>query len=852
MIGLAWRTVRGRAGGFVGAFIALFAASALITGCGILLQSGLASGASPERYAGAPLVVGAEQSLADPNVPSRPYGGQVRIPADLATTVAGAPGVGAAIGDVSFPVAPARDGILVDLGRVPALGHGWEATALGPFMITAGRAPAGDDEVVLDGGLAAALQLETGDRFTAALGAVPRDYRVVGVVEPRAGSRPRQLGAYFTQAEAGRLSGHPDQVDAIGVIPVPGTDLGALTAALTEVVRPAGARLFAGDERGTIEFHDIALARGNLVGIAGSFGGVALMVALFIVAGTLGLQVQQRRRELALLRAIAATPRQVQRLIGLESVLVAGLAALLGLLPGVLLGSILRDAFAVIDLIPADFQIVVGPVPILVAVGLCLGAARVAAWLSARRAARIRPVEALGEAVVQSPKLGLVRALAGALLLVVGLGLSMLPLIAGGDASTGAAAMSVIVLVIAVALLGPRLVAVAIRLTGRLIRRGSPVGGYLAAANTAANSRRLAAAITPLVLAIAIASVQLFSGSTRMAVAADQARAGLVADTVVSGPAGLSPRIADQLAAPPAVAAATPVVRTQLLGEYVLPGAKDPTRRAFGAQGVTPDRLSETVDLDVRTGSTDDLRGDTVALSQVGAEIFGATVGSRIRLYLGDGTPVDPIVVAIYGNGLGFGDLTLPRDQLLAHSPYGLGDLVLVTAAPGAEAELEATLQQLAAAHLGLTVLDRAEFTAASQGRSEQQGLATMILLIAVFGYIAIGVANTLVMATAERRREFALLRLVGAGKSQVTGMVRIEAGVVIMIAAVLGSAVAVPPLVGVSLGLSERADPIPAVDPLVYLAILGVTAVIAVLSMIIPARRVMRTRPIDAIGARE
>ena len=852
MIGLAWRTVRGRIGGFVGAFVALVAASALLTGCGILLQSGLDSGAPPERYAGAPLVIGADQTLADPNVPSRPYGGRVRIPADLVTAVAGVPGVGAAIGDVSFPVAPAQGGAIVDLGREPALGHGWDATALGPFALTVGVAPAGDDEVVLDRGLADALALGPGDRFTATLGAVPRDYRVVGVVEPQDGSRPRQLGAYFTRSEARRLGGHPDQVDAIGVIPHPGTDLGALTAALAAVVGPEGARVFSGDERGTIEFLDIALARGNLVGIAGSFGGIALMVAMFIVAGTLGLQVQQRRRELALLRAIAATPRQVQRLIGLESVLIAAPAALLGLIPGVLLGSVLRDAFAAIGLIPADFQLVVGPVPMIVAVVLCLGATRIAAGLSARRAARIRPIEALGEAAVQSPRLGLVRALAGVLLLLAGLALSMLPLLAGGDAATGAAAMSVIVLVIAMGLLGPRLAGVAIRLSGRLIRRGSPVGGYLAAANTAANSRRLAAAITPLVLAIAIASVQLFTGTTRMEVAADQARAGLVADAVVSGPAGLAPRIADQVAADPAVGTVTPVIRTQLLGEYVMPGAKNPSRRAFGAQGVTPDGLSETVDLDIRAGSTDDLRGDTVALSQVGAEIFGASVGSRVRLYLGDGTPVDPQVVAIYGNGLGFGEVTLPRDRLLAHSPYGLDDLILITAAAGAEAALNSALQRIAGGYPGLSVQDRAGFTAASQSASEQQGLATMILLIAVFGYIAIGVANTLVMATAERRREFALLRLVGAEVKQITGMVRIEAGMVIVIAAVLGSAVAVPPLVGVSLGLSERADPIPAVDPLSYLAILGVTAAIAVLSMIIPARRAMRTRPIDAIGARE
>lgn len=851
MIKLAVRTLRGRAGGFVGAFVALVAASALLTACGILLQSGLTSGAPPQRYAGAPLVVGADQALQDPNVPNRAFGGRVRVPAGIVETVATVPGVQAAIGDVSFPVLPARDGKIIDLGRRSIIGHGWASTELGPYPLIDGRAPAAADELVLDRGAAEALGLGVGERLTAGLGGIGRDYRLVGIVAPGS-SQPREWGAYVTDEEARRLSGHPNQVDAIGVIAEPGADRATLEAALAAAVSADGAKVYAGDERGLIEFLDLALARGNLVGIAGSFGGVALMVALFIVAGTLGLQVQQRRRELALLRAIAATPRQVRRLIALESVIIAVLAALLGLLPGLLLSSVLRDAFAAIGVIPADFMITIGPVPMLVAVALCLGAALIAGLASARRAARIRPIEALGEAAVQSPRLGVPRALIGCLLLAGGLGLSLLPLIIGGDAATGAAAMSVIALVISVALLGPRLVSVAIRLSGRLIRRGAPVGGYLAAANTAANSRRLTSAITPLVLAIAIASVQLFTGTTRMAVAADQARAGLVADVVMSGQVGLSPQFADQLAADPKVAAVTPVIRTQVIGEYVLPGARNASRRSFGAQGVTPTGLSRTVDLDVRSGSTDHLVGDTVALSQTAAEVFGVAVGDRIRLHLADGTPVNPAVVAIYGNGLGFGDVTLPRDRLLTHSPYGLDDLILMTAAPGALPDLRATLDQLAAAHLGIAVLDRNDFTAARQGEFEQQNLATVILLSAVFGYIAIGVANTLVMATAARRREFALLRLVGAQHRQVIGMVRVEALVVIMIAVLLGTVVAVPPLVGVSLGLTERADPLPAVDPLTYLAIIGATAAIAVLSMIIPALRVLRDRPVEAIGSRE
>ncbi|MBN6039796.1 ABC transporter permease [Amycolatopsis sp. 195334CR] len=853
MFGLAWRTIKGRKGGFAGAFIALFAASALITGCGILLESGLNSGAPPERYAGAPVVVGAKQALEDPNVPDIPYGGRVRLPADTVAAVAAVPGVASALGDVSFPVTMAKDGAIVRPASAAVYGHGWDSAALGPFQLTGGRAPAGANEVVLDDRLAGELGLGVDSRFTLAVGAVPSEYRVVGLTGLSGDGELRQHAVFFTPAEAGKLGGHPGQVDAVGVLPAAGADPAELATRIDTALSGRGVQLFTGDERGAIEFLDVAQAKGTLVAVAGSFGGVALMVALFIVASTLALQIQQRRRELALLRAIAATPKQLHRLIGIESVLVALVAALLGLVPGVLLSSAMRDAFAGIGLVPADFALVTGPVPMLVAVVLCVVAARVAGWLSARKAARIRPVEALGEAAVQSPKLGWVRSVVGVLLLAAGVGLSMLPLVVSGDTATGAAAMSVVVLVIAVALLGPRLAVIAIVMLGPFLRASSRTGGYLAAANTRANSRRLASAITPLVLAIAIASVQLFTGTTRMAIAEDQASAGVVADYVVSGGAsGLSPRIADEVAAVPGVATATPVLRTQLLGDYFVAGATNSSTRAFGAQGVAPAGLAANMDLDVRQGSMDQLTGDTVALSQVGSELFEAGPGQRIQLHLGDGTPINPMVVAVYGNGLGFGDLTLPRDVLLAHSPNGLDDMVLVKAEPGAAEAVRTALEGVAAKYLGVGVQDRAGFSAAQQGKFEMQGLATTLLLIAVFAYIAIGVANTLVMATAERRREFALLRLVGTDRRQVSGMMRTEAFVVIVIAAVIGSVLAVPPLVGVSLGLSERADPYPAVDVLTYLAILAVTALIALLSIMIPARLAMRTRPVEAIGTRE
>ncbi|MGO1974095.1 MAG: FtsX-like permease family protein [Propionibacteriaceae bacterium] len=849
MLGLAWQTIKGRKSGFVGAFIALFAASALITGCGVLLQSGLTSGVPPERYAGAPVVVGAKQALEDPNVPDIPYGGRVRLPRDTVSVVAAMPGVATATGDISFPVTAVKDGAILDPGSVPIVGHGWDSAALGPFDLIAGRAPNTANEVVLDRHLADELGLAVDGRLTLAVGAVPAEYRVTGIADLTGNEQPRQHGLFFSPAKAAKMAGHSGQVDAIGVLPADGVNTDALADRIESELGSRGVEVFTGEHRGAIEFLDVAQAKATLVAVAGSFGGVALMVAMFIVASTLGLQIQQRRRELALLRAIAATPRQLHRLIGLEIVLVSLAAALLGLVPGLLLSSMMLAAFAGIGLVPPDFALVMGPVPMLVAVGLCVVAARLAGWLSARKAVRISPVEALGEAEVQTARLGWLRSGFGVLTLAIGIGLSLLPLVISGDTATGAASMSVIVLVIAMALLGPRLAVIAIAMLRPIIKGGSRVGGYLAAANTRAHSRRLASAITPLVLAIAIASVQLFTGTTRVAIASDQANAGVVADYVIDGgSSGLAPRISEEIADATGVATATPVIRTQLLGDYVPAGAIKPSTRPFDAQGVAPGSLAQNMDLDVRAGDTDLLTGDTVALSLVGAELFGADLGQRVHLHLADGTPAHPKVVAIYGNGLGFGDITLPRDLLLAHSLNGLDDMVLVKSE---EPTAGAALVKIAGDYLGVRVQDRDGFNAAQQGQIEMQGTATMLLLIAVFAYIAIGVANTLVMATAQRRREFALLRLVGAQPKQVISMLLAESFVVVVIAAVSGSVLSIPPLVGVSMGLSEGATPYPTVDVPIYAGILAVTTLIALLSIMIPAKLAIRARPVETIGTR-
>src|SRR5262249_9377951 len=206
-----------------------------------------------------------------------------------------------AIGDVSVPAG---------LGDRATVAHGWSSAALTPYVLSAGRAPAGPDEVVT--GYPATL----GARLTLAATEPAHRVTVVGVARP---PHPvsQQTAIFLPDAEARRRPGHPGRVDAIGVLAAPGFDAGRLLAAADSAA--GGAQVLTGDARGAAEYPELELARTTLIPVTAAFGGLAVFIAIFVVASTLGLSIQQRERDIALLRAGAVTPGRIRRVIAWEA-----------------------------------------------------------------------------------------------------------------------------------------------------------------------------------------------------------------------------------------------------------------------------------------------------------------------------------------------------------------------------------------------------------------------------------------------------------------------------------------------------------------------------------------------------
>ncbi|MEU5197745.1 FtsX-like permease family protein [Streptomyces scabiei] len=835
--GLAREAVRFKPASFAGTFLALLMFALIVSACGILLETGLRASVPPERYANAPVVAAADQNkyVATGNGEDRekeatPLPDTARMDAGLAAKAAGAPGAATAVADFTFPVRATDAGARAPTAPGGVLtAHGWGSHTFTDTSLTTGSAPR-EGEVVLDAGTARAAHAAVGDTVVLETAAGRQDFRVAGVAEAGPAETARDLGdagalTWFADTQAPMLAGHPGKADAVVVLAEDGTNADALAGAVKQALAGSGVQVHTGDDRGAVEDPGLGYAKVTLFGIGGSFGGIAAIVAVFTAAGTVALSVGQRAREFALLRAVGATPRQVRRAVASEALLVAPLAGIIGCLPGIGLAhwwfGQLQDRGA----IPRAVDLHVSGLPLLAAVVMGLLTALGAGWTAGRRPAKIKPGQALSDASVERLRPGLVRTLLGVGALVAGAILTGVSARSAGDDAAGAALGVVMLFMLAVGLLGPLVARLCAGLFGLPLRGAGP-SAELAAANSRTNARRLASAITPIVLAVAFSSTLVFMHTSETHAADKQLRAGITADHVVTDPAGLPVDAAARAARAPGVEAAVGLLNTQVL----VPTGSGEFKSLQGAatQGVTGSgaELAKVQDLDVRDGSLDRLGEGRIAIDKTLATSADAGVGDRLPLYLPDGTEVRPEIVAVYGRGLGLATVTMDRASLAGHVTSGFDSTLLVRG--GSEKSLTA---------LG-EVTDASGY-ATEQNRDAKLGAWMNNTMAAVLGgFAAVAAVNTLVMTVLDRRRELGMLRLVGSTRRQVMTMLRWEGLLVALVGVVLGSAIAAATLIPMMSGVTGD---MPYVPPLVYGCFAVAAGGLALLAVTLPARATLR-----------
>ena len=917
MLYLAWHMARRRTAAVLAVICATLGGAAMVTGIGVLAESGLRSHAPVERLERADVVVSASQTHRPPEDLPITLPERARVPADLADRLARLPGVASAVSDLSFPAAVVSgrgDAIPADDPSVN--GHGWSSTGLFAEADVDGEAPAGPRQVALDKGTAAAADAEPGDRVKVVAAGRTAAYRVSAVVEAP-GS-----GVYFADSTAARLAGHhgsgprtqhSDAGSETGsgtdsdTGPASDSDAGsdAKTAAATDAasgakadsaaktassassqsssspasssvsaassrtadliavraepgagdqaadevrraVRDTGLTVSTGADRGDAESPDTTAARSVLPALAGSLAGVVLLVVGFIVGGALSVSIQAQRRELALMRAVGATPKQIRRLAAAQAALTGLVATLPGVGLGYYLAERLGDLLVSTGMLPAGLPLTVSPLPGVAAVVLLVGVVTVAASCAAWRTSRMPATEAVAESRSEPRTPSKVRSRIGLALVAVATGISVTPLLTRSQAGAAMTSMAGILAAIGVALAGPALVSGIGRALARKLPPKASASTWLAVANSHGYALRVSGAITTLAMAVVFTLTYALTQTTVMAATSGDVRDGTRAQLGVSAPGlgGVPKGLLGDVRDTPGVRAAAPVTTTTALWPYEVVADEIETESS-SAMVLTPEARG-VLDLDVRSGSLSELTGNTVAVSTDAASSRDAEVGQRVKLVLGDGVSVTARVVATYERGLGFGPVVLSRDLAAGHTTTGL-DQTILTRTDGS-GEAQSNLAALTADRPGLALDD-------SPGKPEQGGVGSVppelwlniAVLAVLLGYLLLGIANKLVATTAARRTELATLQLIGATPYQVRAMMRREASLIAAVALGTGLLLSVVPLGLLSVGFLDR--PWPAGPAWLLPAVAVVVAGITFLTIELPTRQALRTPPAQALA---
>jgi putative ABC transport system permease protein len=248
----------------------------------------------------------------------------------------------------------------------------------------------------------------------------------------------------------------------------------------------------------------------------------------------------------------------------------------------------------------------------------------------------------------------------------------------------------------------------------------------------------------------------------------------------------------------------------------------------------------------VTSGSLTALHGATIALGRGRADAAHARVGDSVPVMLGDGTRTHAKVVAIYSRSLAFGDALLSPQLVAGHQTTSLLGTILVQAS-GDPAAVAHRLRGLASRYAGLQVGDRASLTTSTDAERETNRWLGPLIVAIIFAFSSIAVLNTLTMIGLRRGRELALLRLSGATRGQVRSMARWEAVLIVAIGLGVGLAIAAAALLPLSHALTGTLRPHVPLDQLG--AILGVSALLALMALALSTRRALHAKPVAAIG---
>ncbi|KUL39577.1 ABC transporter permease [Actinoplanes awajinensis] len=733
--------------------------------------------------------------------------------------------------------------VLTSMGP-PRLGGNWTG-ADGLMELRSGRGPTAADEIAVNATTAELGGLKLGDRVGVLTLEPKKQFTLVGIWGYSGGRSSiggTQEVAFTTPVAQQLMLGATGSFSSVVVEAADGVSPEVLrdrvAAALGDGFQVKTGQQLAEESADSIQ-EGLSFFNQILLG----FAGVALFVGIFLILNTFSIIVAQRTKELALLRAMGASRRQVIGSVLVEAVAIGLVAAVLGLAAGVGAGAGLAALFgAFADLTLASVGVPLSAVLSAFVVGLVVTV--VAAVLPALRASRIAPIAAMQE--VSIPDRPLTRlSVAGGLVLSAGAAALGVGLFAdAGDGTLWLILGGVLVSFIGVALLTPLISKPVISALGRVFAWSVP--GRLGRLNSGRNPRRTAITAAALMVGIALVTgVTVVMDSAKSSLKASASEI-LKAEIMISGddngsrPPTYDPAVLDKTKTIPGVRAAAGLYRDLVLAD----GKQEYASATDDFHGLT-----EAYRTTGAAATLTDLRADQIAIGEPNATEHGWHTGSQVTVQTSRGEPHTYTVAVVYPDDALPGNLFLPtaaiKDFGIAQPTVGfvrLDDGVAVSA-------VLPQVKALLADSPEVSATDSATFVDQQAAQFDQIITMIQILLGLAILIAVLGVVNTLALSVLERTRELGLLRAVGLGRAQTMRMITVEAVVISVFGALLGV------VVGAGMGAAvTRALKDDGITALVlpwgrmgtYLAL---AALVGIIAAVVPAIRAARLNVLAAIA---
>jgi putative ABC transport system permease protein len=708
--------------------------------------------------------------------------GDVETPAvDAATLqkIQGLDGVDEATGRVSgFAGVADTDGKLI--------GNGWSNTGANfapgkngkdaQYTFTDGTGPVEAGQVALDRASADKGDYRVGEKVRVATNGPVKEYTLSGVftTEDGAVNAGGSLVLFDTEV-AQQLYLRPGEFKDVTVTAAAGASDQQLLKAVKPLL-PEGAEAKTGAALADEEAEMTESGLKSLNSMLLAFAGIALFVGVFLIANTFTMLIAQRTKELALMRAVGASRRQIKRSVLLEAGVVGLIASVIGFALGVGLATGLRSAMGMFGgKIPAG-PLIVSPTAVVSAFAVGVLITVFAAWLPARRAAKIPPVAAMSSVhAVATTKSLVVRNSFGAVITLVGSALIVAGAAQGDENGRWLIGGGAFLALIGVIVLIPLLSRPVIALARPLLRGLFGVSGKLAAQNAVRNPRRTGATASALAIGLT-----LVTGISVLGVTLGQAIDKMTTDNIVSMASGdpLDASALDALRKADGVAAASPQRSV-----WLTVGDDD----GVSASGVTPGDVEKVFALKTVSGSLSSLKDGEIAVDRKTATSHGWKTGDSVPVTFQDDKKETLKVGALYEGNEFLSPVLIPEDVVGAHETFADFREVWLTMEGGQSDANEQALVDALGDNPAMSIMDR-------QGIRDMFGgfintaLNIMYALLAMALIIAVlGVVNTLAMSVFERQQEIGMLRAIGLDRRRVKRMIRLEAVVISLFGAVVG-----------------------------------------------------------------